>query len=126
MATNMACPFQDCTYSTGGQTEPVAIAYFNAYMLSHTHPPPTQQPTVRRSGPNLDRPMIESGASMEEWNLFTRRWTIFKEGSYIDNADASRHLFQCADEPLGDALLKMDPDIVNKNIDEVLQVPRVA
>jgi len=121
MATNMACPFQDCTYSTGEQTEPVAIAYFNAHMLSHTHPPPAQQSVVRRSGPKLDRPVIESGASMEEWNLFTRRWTIFKEGSHIDNADASRHLFQCADGPLGDALLKMDPDIVNKSIDEVLQ-----
>ena len=65
--------------------------------------------------------MIESMASMEEWNLFTRRWTIFKEGSHIDNEDASRHLFQFADGPLGDALLKMDPDIVNKSIDEVLQ-----
>ena len=124
MATNMACPFQNCTYSTGEQTEPVAIAYFNAHMLSHTHPSPAQQPTttsvVRRSGPKLDRPTIESGASMEEWNLFMRRWTILKNGSHIDDADAFHHLFQCADGPLGDALLRMDPDIVSKSIDEVL------
>ena len=55
---------------------------------------------------------------MEEWNLFTRKWRIFKDGSHIE--DASHHLFQCADGPLRNALLKTDPDIVSKDVDEVL------
>lgn len=123
MATNMKCPLPDCTYSTGEQTEPVAIAYLNAHMYAHMQPLPTQQvatSVVRSSGPKLDRPTVQTGVSMEEWNMFTRRWTIFKEGSHINNDNASHHLFQCADGPLGDALLKTDPDIINKDIDVVL------
>ena len=119
MATDMRCPF-DCGYSTGEHSEPVAIAYFNAHMLKHKQPK-AQQSASRQSGPKLDRPMIEAGASMEEWNLFTRKWKIFKDGSHIDDKDASHHLFQCADGQLGDALLKTDPDIVSKDVDAVLQ-----
>ena len=52
--------------------------------------------------------------------MFERRWAIFKEGSHIADEDASPHLFQCADGMLGDSLLKTDPDIVSKEIDEVL------
>ena len=58
---------------------------------------------------------------MEEWNLFMCKWRIFKDGSHIDDKHASHHFFQCADGPLGDALLKTDPDIVSKDVDEVLQ-----
>jgi hypothetical protein len=89
-------------------------------MLKHKQPK-VQQSASRQSGPKLDRPVIEAGASMEEWNLFTRKWRIFKDGSHIDDKDASHHLFQCADGPLGDALLKTDPDIVSKNVGEMLQ-----
>ena len=123
MATNMKCPLPDCTYSTGEQTEPVAIAYLNAHMYAHMQPLPTQQvatSVVRSSGPKLDRPTVQTGVSMEEWNMFTHRWTIFKEGSHINNDNASHHLFQCADGPLGDALPKTDPDIINKDLDVML------
>ena len=120
----MACPLPNCEYTTGDQTEPVAIAYLNAHMYAHMQPAPVPQPAaanvVRRSGPKLDRPTIETGVSMEEWNMFQRRWMIIKEGSHIADEDASHHLFQCADGMLGDALLKTDPDIVSKEIDEVL------
>ena len=124
MATNMKCPIPDCDYATGEQTEPVAIAYFNAHMYVHTHPPPTQPASTsvaHRNGPKLDRPTIETGVSMEEWNMFERRWAIFKEGSHIADENASHHLFQCADSLLGDSLLKTDPEIVNKDVHEVLR-----
>ena len=52
--------------------------------------------------------------------MFKRRWKIYKEGSNIPDSQASSHLFQCADTHLGDALLKTDPDIVNKTIAQVL------
>lgn len=112
-----------CDYSTGDQTEPVAIAYLNAHM--HCHMQPVPQPpiasTVRRSGPKLDRPTVETGVSMEEWNMFERRWAIFKSGSHIADEDASHHLFQCAETTLGDALLKTNPEIVSKPVDDVLK-----
>ena len=123
MATNMACPIPDCGYSTGDQTEPVAIAYLNAHMYAHMSPPAQQQSAasgVRRGGPKLDRPTIKTGVSMEEWIMFTRRWNIFREGSQIADDNVSHHLFQCADEALGDALLKTDPDILRRSIDVVL------
>ena len=123
MATNMVCPLPDCDYSTGDQTEPVAIAYLNAHMYAHQSQPAQQQAAasvVHRGGPKLDRPTIETGVSMEDWIMFTRRWNIFREGSQIPNNNASHHLFQCADGALGDALLKTDPDIINKDVDTVL------
>ena len=35
-------PIPDCEYSTGEQTEPVAIAYLNAHMYVHIHLTPAQ------------------------------------------------------------------------------------
>ena len=101
----------------------MAIAYLNAHMYAHMSPPAQQQPAasgVRRGGPKLDRPTIKTGVSMEEWIMFTRRWNIFREGSHIADDNVSHHLFQCADEALGDALLKTDPDIIRRSIDVVL------
>ena len=53
---------------------------------------------------------------MEEWNLFTRKWVIFKDGSHNDDKNSSHHLFQCADGLLGNALLKTDPEIVSTDL----------
>ena len=123
MATKLVCPLPECEYSTGDQTEPVAIAYLNAHMYAHKSPPAQQQSAAsigHRGGPKLDRPTIETGVSMEEWIMFTRRWNIFREGSQIADNSASHHLFQCADAALGDSLLKTDPDIIKKDIDTLL------
>ena len=106
----MRCPKPDCKYSTGEQTESVAIAYLEAYMYVHIHPTPAPHlasaGTIHRSGLKLDRPTIETGVSMEKWNTFERRWAIFKEGSHVADENASHYLFQCADEPLSDSLSK--------------------
>ena len=117
--TNLKCPMPDCTYTTEDVTEAVAIALLNAHMHSHT-----QSSTVKRSGPKLDRPLIEAGATMEAWNVFERKWRMYKTGSHITDRDAALHLFQCAESALGDALLKTDPDIVSKDVDEVLEQMR--
>ena len=114
--TNLKCPMPDCTYTTEDVTEAVAIALLNAHMHSHT-----QSSTVKRSGPKLDRPLIEAGATMEDWNVFERKWRMYKTGSHITDSDAALHLFQCAESALGDALLKADPDITSKVEAEVLE-----
>ena len=119
--STLDCPLPNCDYSTGEKTEPVAIALLNAHMYIHAQPA-QQQPvaSVARKGPRLDRPSIEAGVSMETWNLFTRKWKIYQEGYSLNDNDGSRHLFQCADSTLGDALLKTDPDITSKTVTEVL------
>ena len=57
---------------------------------------------------------------MEKWNLFERKWNVFKSGSGIPDNLAAAQLFQCADEALGDSLLKIDPNIVDTTVDTVL------
>ena len=85
----------DCTYTTEDVTEAVAIALLNAHMHSHT-----QSSKVKRGGPKLDRPVIEAGASMEEWNLFTRKWRIVEGNGLFWNNRM---------HPEGGALISSEP-----------------
>ena len=57
--------------------------------------------------------------------MFERRWEVFAEGSGIlknesYDATAAHQLFQCADESLGDAILKVDPGITRKAVESIL------
>ena len=125
---NIVCPFPNCQYSTGEQADSaVAVALLNAHSYSHALSvtrAPTQQPapvSAAPRGPKLDRPKVDIGVTLEEWNLFKRKWTIFKDGSGILDGNAAHHLFQCAGESLGDALLKTDPTITGKGVEDVMK-----
>ena len=52
---------------------------------------------------------------MGDCNLFKLKWIMYRDSSNITDATAAYHLFDCADENLGDALLKTDPNIVAKD-----------
>ena len=58
--------------------------------ISHSQLAAAQQNTF--NGPKLDRPKIEVGVSMEDWNIFERRWAVFRSGSNIADASASVQL----------------------------------
>ena len=122
MTTEITCPINGCDYSTGNVSEAVAIALLTTHAISHSAPP---QPVVNVPapvrGPKLDRPKVDVGISMEEWNMFERHWNVFKSGSGINDVSAAPQLFQCTSTTLGDALLKMDPEITNKILADVLQ-----
>ena len=62
-------------------------------------------PASAPRGPKLERPNINIGLTVEEWNIFTRRWHIFRSESEIDEPSATSQLFQCAKTELGDSLL---------------------
>ena len=111
MATNMKCPIPDCEFTTGEHSEAVALAYFNAHLITHQQSvaQPAASSSAKRNEPKLTPPKVDIGVSMEEWNMFERRWSIYKQGSHLSEEDVSHHLFQCADAALGDALLKTDP-----------------
>ena len=51
------------------------------------------------------------------WASQWRRWHVFQSGSKIDDQSAAPHLFQCASDGLGDALLKVDAEITTKSLD---------
>ena len=58
---------------------------------------------------------------MEEWNVFTRRWRLFKEGSGISDESAPSQLFQCTSKELGDNLLKFDAEIATRPSEELIE-----
>ena len=64
------------------------------------------------------------GLSLEAWNVFTRRWQMFMQGSGIYEVSATAKLFQCASQSLGDSLLKSDAEIVSKPLQELLSAMR--
>ena len=105
------CP--RCEYETADDSsEAIAIALLNAHATSHlpnNNTAPVVHATVR--GAKHERPKIDVGVSLEEWNVFTRRLDAFVTGSGLDPANYCAQLFQCAGQELGDAMLKMDSTI---------------
>ena len=60
------------------------------------------------------------GVLAEEWNVFRRRWEVFRTGSAIDTASAAAQLFQCGGNELCDCLLKANPQIAESNLTDLL------
>ena len=115
----VSCSVPQCDYRTADVSEGLAIALLANHGLAHQHPaPPTSSPAPR--GPKLERPKVDIGVSVEEWNVFTRRWEVFRSGSGIDEASAPSQLFQCAGTELGDSLLKTNPTITNEDLPHLL------
>ena len=67
---------------------------------------------------------MDVGVTIEECNIFLRRWTWFKDGSQIDDASAPSQLLQCAGPDLGDRLLTSDANIASKTVDQILTAMR--
>ena len=123
----IGCLVPGCDFSTGDVSEALAIALLTNHGLSHTvlmsaSAPPSHVPTPH--GPNLERPRVDIGVSIEEWNVFVRRWEVFCTGSGIATAQAPFQLFQCAGPDLGDSLLKANPNATHGTIDELLAAMR--
>lgn len=120
--TVIECPFPECDFATGDTSEAISLAVFNAHTLIHSNVAPAPAAAVRARGPKLDRPRIECGVSTEKWNAFVRRWETFRAGSDIDAASATRQLFHCADETLGDIILRAESDFSSKPISDALEI----
>ena len=101
----------------------MACAILQSHAFSHAAPGPNFN-RAPSEGPKLTRPSIDVGVSLEAWNVFTRRWQMFMEGSGINKASATAQLFQCASQSLGDSLLKSDAEIVSKPLHELLSAMR--
>ena len=120
------CSFPECDYKTDDVSEALAIALLNNHSLAHQTPPSTATATPQAAprGPKLERPRVNIGVSVEEWNIFTRRWEVFKTGSGIDEASAASQLFQCAGPELGDSLLKANPQAPTMPLTQLLAAMR--
>ena len=86
---NLACQFPDCdaSISLTDHSEAIAIALYTAHTATHTMaamaigPAPATAP--RSKAPPLDRPKLEPGTSLADWNFFSSRWTSFKTASDV-------------------------------------------
>ena len=124
MVVNLHCGVPDCGFTTGDVSENVAIALLSNHNLAHQPRPHPVSGTVAPRVPQLDRPKVDVGVSVEEWTIFERRWNIFRTGSSIDDASAAAHLLQCAEATLSDSLLRAHPAIASRPVDDVMKAMR--
>ena len=117
------CAYPVCGFQSEDAPKAVACAILQSHAFSHAAPGPNFN-RAPSEGPKLTRPSIDVGVSLEAWNVFTRRWQMFREGSGINEASATAQLFQCTSQSLGDSLLKSDAEIVSKPLQELLSAMR--
>ena len=101
----LTCPIEGCSYVTVDGSEVIACALLAAHTVASA--PMT-------SGPKLDRLKIDIEVTLEQWNMFERRWDVFVTRSGINPTHSSPQLFQCASEEIGKNLLKIDANITSK------------
>ena len=106
----ITCSVPGCEFTSGDVSEAhQAIA------------PPTASVTAPvPRGPKLERPKVDVEVTTEEWNLFVRRWDVFRAGSGINDTSAPSQLFQCAGTELGDSLLKVNVNPVTDSVAQLL------
>ena len=120
------CSVPNCQFETDDASEALVIAILANHGLAHLNSQPvsTAQAPVAPRGPKLERPKVDIGVTTEGWNVFVRRWDVFRSGSGIDEASAPSQLFQCAGTELGDSLLKANPKAASDTLPELLAAMR--
>ena len=119
------CPYFDqCGYQTPDEEAAIAAACLIIHNNNHiaaTNNNNNATP-ARRNAPKIDRPKISRGSSEETWNSFSKRWTLFKRGTELSDAETVQQLFECCDDDLGDAILKSSPTAVNGDETNLLTI----
>ena len=62
--------------------------------------------------------------TIEEWNVFIRRWDVFRTGSGVGAAQAPFQSFQCTGPELGDSILKANPTIASGPLADLITAMR--
>ena len=112
----VACPLPECNFETEDLDPAVVVVVLQIHASLHQ---PGNGSSAR--GPKLDRPRIDTGADQEAWNTFLRRWENFRVGSNIPDSVAPVQLLQCAGDELSEMLLKTDPGITSRPLQDVLE-----
>ena len=119
------CSVPSSEFQTTDVSEALAIALLANHALAHQNATPTEAaPAPKPQGPKLERPKVDVGVSIEDWNVFVRGWEVFRTGSGINEASAQSQLFQCAGTELGDSLLKANPNIASQPLEQLLAAMR--
>ena len=116
--TRLVCPHDGCEDVTEDDDKDIAIALFNAHVSTHAM---TGRVTAATSkSEKLQRPKILQGMLEESWNSFLIQWDIYRDGSGLSPADQPRQLLHTCDQDLLEFVLRSNPDIVNKSVDEIM------
>ena len=131
MATTVTVKCSACEWSVETDNINNGVANTQLQIHGYSHmvaqaPPapstPTASTTVSSREPKLLRPKIKLNSTNEQWNAFFRRWETFKVGSKIIPTSAAMQLLECADDTLGDIVLRAYPDFTTKPIEEALRI----
>jgi len=119
---SITCTVPDCEYVTDSLPAQYAMDQLRQHREDVHRNAQSRQDHISATSrpPALDRPKIDVGASIEQWNLFTRKWELYRMGSGITDTAAPAQLFQCASEQLGDSILKSDSTIMNKPLADLV------
>ena len=79
MLLSIKCPIPDCPYETPECSEAVTYALLAAHSTIHMTGSPYAAVVIQ--GPKLERSKVNIGVTLEEWNIFKRRWDVFVSGS---------------------------------------------
>ena len=122
MTTILRCPVPSCEYATPDVETVAASALMIVHATTHQQPPTPHVTTATRHAPKLERPKLKLNASSEEWNMFLRRWSTYKNGSHITDDVASSQLLECTTDELGDVVLRAYPSFTTKPINEAINL----
>ena len=116
------CTIPNCAYATDDVSEALAIALLTNH--GHAHAANANTGSSSSSGPKLERPKVNVGVTLEEWNVFIGRWEIFRRGSGINDASSTPQFFQCAEKELGDSVLKVNSTAATGPLDPLIKIMR--
>ena len=121
------CPYDDCSW----QSENVDAAFaavVGQQLAMHDKAAHSITPIPAPQKLNIDPPKINVGASPEEWQAFSRQWSMFKTGTVISKAQAATALFYCCSEDLRlDIMRDIRSDVASMPEEDLLkEIKRLA
>ena len=95
----LLCPFPGCAIETNHEDKEMAIALFNAHVMTHTAGGGAAG-AGHSKAEKLSRPKLSQGLLEENWNSFVLQWNMYKDGTGITGVESARQLLHCCDPEL--------------------------
>ena len=96
---DLACAFGDCDTVITHVNDAFCIALYNAHIATHTVATAAAA-APRGKAPPVDRPKLEAGTSLADWNYWKARFESFKIAADIPNNKVVHQLLGCLDTDL--------------------------
>ena len=117
----VGCPYPGCDYQTDDGEAAVIAAQLNIHAYTHRPAAQSTPAATSQKPPNMERPVILRETTAEDWEIFTRKWDLFKQATDIPNDQLTNHLWQCCEPTLATDLFRQIADITKVGEESVLQ-----